>query len=754
MNKTLLHILYFSLLNLTFLNAQEFQVAYSDFNVSNDFTRDTEGNIFTGGYTTFFYEASIDKIVSLDIINKLDAQGQAVWSRDFELDGTFTEIHKVLALDNGDLIVLFSIDEENRDTQLGLLSVSSNGDFLWSKKFQVDVTGFDAFNFELNLIRGEENTFYVQSKKTSSTQQVHVLSLFNSNGQMRWTKAYPSDLKIVLSTIVGLDNGDLGLVGFHRTNSNQLQGIVAIIDAEGEIKARGAYENVQVLGIITSGDAYIVKCKHNNTNQLGIIKLNADLDVEWSRQYSFEIEGQLENMRKMNEESFAVYCYNPSRRTELINLFDMNGDLIWSRRIVSKYSGRPFFEKIINADNNILMMSHIWSTPLRSSIFRQMPLDGNTQECILPPSCISPINFETNRVEFTLDLVAVTFSEESISIRLTPVTTSTEAFCQEPEDVPSPIFDLPENACINQFVEIANLQNAGADDVSWTISGGPDNTILPLASLNQALPLSFPDSGIYVITQFVQFDGCASSFDRAIEIKEAFPFSFAQDTLILCQNEEKAVNANREGIVTYLWQDDLSPDPIKKINTPGTYTLEIYDGNCTSLHALEAVDFDYSQVAFDLGPDTTVCEFRTFMLEADVISPGTSYSWNDGPNVASRPANKEGLYTLTVELDGCDFVDDILVTFEPCEPQIYMPTIFTPNADGINDELFPQGINYELLSFRIYNRWGALLHDDTMPWDGVFKNQKILGSYIYNISFFNERSGDIEFLTGEVFMHP
>ena len=729
-------------------------MAFEDFNVQNDFTRDADGNLFTGGYTSFFYEASVDKIISLEIINKLDANGQWLWSRDFEIDGVFTEIHKVLALDNGNLIVLFSIDEEDQNTQIGLMSVSTDGDFQWSKKIQADVAGFNGFNFELNLIKGVDDNFYVQSKKTNSVEQVHILSQFNSNGQMLWTKAYPSDLRIVLSTIVGLDNGDLALIGFHRADGNALQGIVAIMDPEGEIRARGAYENVQVLGIISIGDSYILKGKNISTNQLSLVRLNADLDIEWSQQYTFEIEGQLENMRKMSDDSFAVYCYNPSRRQELINLFDMNGDLIWSRSIVSKYSGRPFFEKIINADSDILLMSHIWTGDLKASIFRRMPLDGNTEECILPPSCLNPLTMETSRVAFDLELGNATYSEAPVAVILSPVTKATTVFCQEPEDIPSPIFDLPETACINQFIEISDLQNAGANDVSWAISGGPDNTILPLGSLNQGLPLSFPDSGIYVITQFVEFEGCASFFEKEIEIKDAFEFSFTKDTLILCQNEVQTVNANREGIVTYLWQDDQSPDPIKKISLAGSYTLEIFDGNCTTTHMLEAVDFDYSQVAFDLGPDTTVCEFRPFTLEADVITPNTSYSWSDGPNVASRPANKEGLYTLTVALDGCDFADDIMVSFEPCEPQIYMPNIFTPNADGINDELFPQGINYELLTFRVYNRWGALLHDEATPWDGEFRNQKIQGSYVYNITFLNIRSGDVEYLRGEVFMHP
>ena len=164
MNKTLLHIVFFSILSLTTLDAQEFQMAFEDFNVSNDFSQDTDGNLITVGYTTFFFEASIDKVVSLDIINKLDPEGQWIWSRDFEIEGVFTEIHKVISLEDGSLIALFSIDEENQNTQIGILSVSADGNLQWSKKIQAEVAGFDGFNFELNLIKGSDDSFYVQSK--------------------------------------------------------------------------------------------------------------------------------------------------------------------------------------------------------------------------------------------------------------------------------------------------------------------------------------------------------------------------------------------------------------------------------------------------------------------------------------------------------------------------------------------------------------------------------------------------------------
>ncbi len=87
--------------------------------------------------------------------------------------------------------------------------------------------------------------------------------------------------------------------------------------------------------------------------------------------------------------------------------------------------------------------------------------------------------------------------------------------------------------------------------------------------------------------------------------------------------------------------------------------------------------------------------------------------------------SSEQLYKIEIRTkSGCLTVDTQLVkTVEKIE--MYVPTAFSPNGDGLNDLLRPIlfGIK-ELHYFKIYNRTGQLLYETKSAdggWDGRFK---------------------------------
>ncbi|RAJ92501.1 gliding motility-associated-like protein [Larkinella arboricola] len=68
---------------------------------------------------------------------------------------------------------------------------------------------------------------------------------------------------------------------------------------------------------------------------------------------------------------------------------------------------------------------------------------------------------------------------------------------------------------------------------------------------------------------------------------------------------------------------------------------------------------------------------------------------------------------------------------------VFMPDAFSPNADGINDRLLPQGLLSGRLRLTVYNRWGEVVfrsEDAREGWDGQQRGQPLpAGAYLYRL---------------------
>jgi gliding motility-associated-like protein len=83
------------------------------------------------------------------------------------------------------------------------------------------------------------------------------------------------------------------------------------------------------------------------------------------------------------------------------------------------------------------------------------------------------------------------------------------------------------------------------------------------------------------------------------------------------------------------------------------------------------------------------------------------------------------------------------------EPDIFVPSAFTPNNDGRNDILkaIAPGIKQFLL-FRIYNRWGNRVFESNDPdrgWDGKSDNRDApVGGYVWLVQGIDYKGNRIE----------
>jgi gliding motility-associated-like protein len=133
------------------------------------------------------------------------------------------------------------------------------------------------------------------------------------------------------------------------------------------------------------------------------------------------------------------------------------------------------------------------------------------------------------------------------------------------------------------------------------------------------------------------------------------------------------------------------------------------------------------------GPsDTSVVDGETLQLLGTgavqyMWSPPT---WLNNANIANPVAIPFDniTYYLTGRDDfGCEGFDSIRVRIYTVDPDMYVPTAFTPNGDGLNDLARPILLGMKSLNyFRIYNRFGELVYTTTeigKGWNGIFKGK-------------------------------
>lgn len=138
--------------------------------------------------------------------------------------------------------------------------------------------------------------------------------------------------------------------------------------------------------------------------------------------------------------------------------------------------------------------------------------------------------------------------------------------------------------------------------------------------------------------------------------------------------------------------------------------------------------------------DTTVCYTDSTILNA-TAGFGATYLWQDGSTKPTFRVTKPGNYSVTVTNACGPTILNKIVNFSACSDSLFIPTAFTPNGDGRNDEFKPVyyytiGKQYNLT---VFNRFGQLLftsNNIAKGWDGTYKGiLQPIDTYIYQVSY-------------------
>ncbi len=249
-------------------------------------------------------------------------------------------------------------------------------------------------------------------------------------------------------------------------------------------------------------------------------------------------------------------------------------------------------------------------------------------------------------------------------------------------------------------------------------------------------------------------NGCESGFSNTINvsvtaIEPPVPaFSFDAYCINLPVNFSNTSTIINSGTVTWEWNfgdntTSASQFPSHTYLQPGPYdvTLKITPDQCP---------LSFRTITKKIVIEKPLAGLRYLNVNTLVNQPkqlaarnfGIGYLWlppaglNDNTSVNpvfTGNSNKE--YSIRIKApSGCETVDTLKVNVFT-RSGIFIPTAFTPNADGLNDVLRPVLIDIsELKNFYVFNRWGYKIFETTNPslgWDGTSKGVKQpMGIYI------------------------
>ncbi len=329
-----------------------------------------------------------------------------------------------------------------------------------------------------------------------------------------------------------------------------------------------------------------------------------------------------------------------------------------------------------------------------------------------------------------------------------------------PKSVGGSVLPANKTYCLGQNQNnVLTLNGEIGNVVNWQIS--PDN--MNWTGFNPVITdTSYTLSGVTATTYLraiIQSGVCPADTSAPATINFVnIPFPVAgifPTSATICFGKTTPVNATITTGTDYTWSNAGTitnggngtvpslPYTINAIATPKRttdYVLTVNNAGCpNALQDTFHVDVSPRIVVF-AGNDTSIVANQPLQLHAVANdSAANIFTWRpsfglNNPNIYNPvatlgvEAGDEFTYIVrATDAAGCYGEDDIRITIFKTGPDIFVPSAFTPNDDGLNDIIKPICVGIQTLNyFRIYNRWGQLVFETRefgKGWNGRINGQ-------------------------------
>ncbi|MCB0641986.1 MAG: gliding motility-associated C-terminal domain-containing protein [Phaeodactylibacter sp.] len=328
---------------------------------------------------------------------------------------------------------------------------------------------------------------------------------------------------------------------------------------------------------------------------------------------------------------------------------------------------------------------------------------------------------------------------------------------------PEPDFEItPElaNQCdidLVTFVNTSIIPPGLTGSYEWFFGEGASPAVATGPGPHEVLYNSFGNKSI--LLRVTTDEGCIVSLVRELYIEPccdpATMLDISLEDVIdpICFGEEEgAISVSGTGGTPgYQFSiDGVTYRPIGEfINLlAGDYTIYIQDiKGC--MDSVDAVIINPLELIVDAGPDQTINLGEQTELDGSLISPNApavvfwsppeTLDCTDCLDPDAMPFSSTTYYLTALDELGCTDVDSVRIYVVPVRP-VYIPNVFSPNADGTNDffTVFGGPAVQGVLSMKIFSRWGELVYNGrNLPvnnegagWDGTFNGER-MGSAVF-----------------------
>ncbi|MBU3743913.1 MAG: gliding motility-associated C-terminal domain-containing protein, partial [Sediminibacterium sp.] len=249
--------------------------------------------------------------------------------------------------------------------------------------------------------------------------------------------------------------------------------------------------------------------------------------------------------------------------------------------------------------------------------------------------------------------------------------------------------------------------------------------------------IEFRDAIGCVATHIVQVD--------SVPVRSLAPALACEPATIRLDQTMLAAYGNTGYTYTY-WKDstgkNLLNNPLR-VAESGSYFIHVQNANGCKSEKPARVEVAIARAIAAKRLDTIKTQ-NNVPVQLNARTIGKEYRWTPSVGLNSSTIRdpwfsylKNMEYQVSFRTDsGCLVTDTVFV--KAVDANIYVPSAFTPNADGKNDKFAPVCYSISRINFfSVFNRWGELVYTTNAigkGWDGTFKSGPAEpGTYVWMV---------------------